>query len=50
MSEEINSHSIASFHVALNTLGAYVASECNIVRPKLLIDTDFICISVATSA
>lgn len=41
---------MASFYVALNTLGAYVASESNVVRPKLLIDTDFICFSVATSA
>ena len=48
MSEEIKS--IASFYLALNTFGAYVAPECNIVQPKLLIDIDFICISVATSA
>lgn len=38
------------FSHGLNTFGTYVAPECNTVRPKLLVDTAFICISVTTSA
>lgn len=41
-------HCICS--LALNSFSAYATWECTILRPKPLMDTDFICVAAATSA